>query len=173
MFVSSVGWISVRPLPYGSIIRFFENSAGESPTRSAALFRRALVGCESVTADIVGQFPVGLPRRLEGAIVAASEFGDDQAKPGGSPEEEEGGGMFAPPEESTELTEYREADLIHTLTERGYTLPDIYGLLIPEIELLNEGAKRAETRRDDGTERNQTSPPARGNRGGSHAADLW
>lgn len=162
--------MAIRPIPYAFLTYYFENWTQQSVERYTSLFRQTLVGCESVTAEQVGDLPAGLPRRLEGAIVAASELDveeDDTEEP-----DEEDRGMFAPPEEKVDLHEYRESDLIHMLTERGYSMTDIYGLLIPEIDLLNEGAERAEARSDDGSETTETSAPANGNRGGSHTA-LW
>ena len=51
----------------------------------------------------------------------------------------------APESESDESDESEStlADRIHGLHERGYTFPDLYGLLPREIELVAEGAKRA------------------------------
>ena len=44
------------------------------------------------------------------------------------------------------LSEYRESDTIHSLVERGLSLEEVNRLLIPEIELLNEVAERANRR---------------------------
>lgn len=111
----------------------------------------------------------GLPGVLELAVCKASGLlhGDDDE------DDEEDQGMFAPPEQAvSKAAEYRECDLIHTLHQHGYTYDTIYPLLIPEIDELMDGAERAE-QRDGGGGKGSGDAPAQGNRGGSHANDLW
>lgn len=114
-------------------------------------------------------WPAGRTDLLEYAIQAASEILSDVEDDERGPPAEESGGMMAPPEDPIETTEFVEADLIHSLIEKNHSMQDIYGLLIPEIELIGEGAERAADRRDNGDSETPDAP-AVGNRGGSHTA---
>lgn len=141
--------------------------------RSATLFRESIPGCERLTAAELETWRAGYRRLLEFGIQAASEIVQDMQadEPGGSAD---ASGMMAPPEDPIETTEFVEADLIHNLHQQNYTMRDIYGLLIPEIELMGEGAERAEDRRDDGPRENgQSSGPVSGNRGGSRVDSMF
>ncbi len=172
-----MGWISVRPLQYGNVIRFFENWKEQSHERTAALFRVAVPGLEEFQAEDVGEMLPSLSRVIEHAICRASGLVDAPEEDDDDLDEEEtpeDAGMFSPPEEALEsATEYRECDTIDTLHELGYTIEDVYALLLPEIDLILEGAGRREQRKESSDSSSSTGAPAQGNRGGSHASELW
>lgn len=169
--VPGFGWISVRPLAYGDVIRFFENNVVQSPERWAAMFRTALPGLENVTAEDVEQMYAGLPSALEYVICEASGLTDEDDEPDEPAEDQ---GMFAPPEEAIDNAEnYKECDQIYALHQHGYTYDEIYRLLIPELDALFEGVERAVDRREDDGGQSSKSIPSEGNRGGSHANDLF
>lgn len=116
----------------------------------------------------------GVPQLIEYAICLASSLVGGEADAEEDDTDAEEMGMFAPPEEAVETAEeYRECDLIHALHSKyNYTFDEIYRTLTPEIDILLDGAERAEERRDDGGDGGSTSPPAEGNRGGSHVSAL-
>lgn len=167
-----MGWISIRPLQYGDIIRWYENWPVQSLERWAALFRTALPGCEDLSAEDVGRMPAGLPATLEYAITVASHLVDRDGLD--DEEDEEDMGMFAPPEEAVEKAEeYKECDLYFALHQHNETYREFYQMLVPELDALLEGANRADDRSGSGDgETSGTGGPAEGNRGGSHT-DLW
>lgn len=176
VFVPTIGWISVCPLQYGNIIRWYENWPVQSLERWAALFRTALPGCEDLTAEDVGRMPAGLPATLEYAITVASDLVDrDGPDEADDEDDEEDMGMFAPPEEAVEKAEeYKECDLYFALHQHNETYREFYQMLVPELDALLEGADRANDRNGsgDGETSSGTSGPVDGNRGGSHTS-LW
>lgn len=165
--------MSICPIAYSSIIRFYDNWPEDSFERSAALFREAIPGCEEITADELKEWKAGHRQRLEFGIQAASEIVADVESDSETHTDKDATGMMAPPEDPIETAEFVEADLIHNLHQQNYTMRDIYGMLIPEIELLGEGAERAEERRDNGQQSSESSGPVSGNRGGSRVDSMF
>lgn len=156
------------------MIRFYENWPETSRERYAALFRVAVPGLDECTPSDVGEMVAGVPQLIEYAICLASSLVESESAEDEDDTDAEEMGMFAPPEEAVETAEeYRECDLIHALHSKyNYTFDEIYRTLTPEIDILLNGAERAEEMRDDGDGGDSTSPPAEGNRGGSHVSNL-
>ena len=110
-----------------------------------------------MTAEDVAGFRLGFDAWLERAVLLASGMTDRDDS------EDEDDDVFAKPEEyeapehslmasgadpspTQDLSEYRESDTIHALTDLGYTIEEIDRLLIPELDTVIEGAQRARER---------------------------
>lgn len=155
----------VIPRPYGDFIELYEN-AERSPAMLAELFRRAFHtdGFARCTADDVRRMPPSVPSLLEYVILKASdvpavtEDDDDETVDEPDPVEDS---LFAAHDEGKKAAEdVRESDLMHSLHERGYTAMEVSGLLFSEIEMLQEGAERAEERSDDADDGSMASTSA-------------
>lgn len=116
----------------------------------AAIFRLAYPALEGVTAQDVQNMRPGLPDVLEVAVLIASGLTDDEDEDDEDDEPEYENSIFAAHNDAKQKAEtFEEADIVHMLHENGYRYDEIYRLLIPEIDLLVEGAERHHERRED------------------------
>lgn len=154
--------MKIRPLQYGDVIEHYENTDGRTPDQLAAVFRLAYPALEDVTAQDVQNMRPRIPDVLEtAALVASGLTGRDDESEDDADEFEDS--IFAAHNKAERKTEqYEESDVVHMLHERGYTYDEIYRLLIPEIDLLVEGAERHEDR----SESAQSSGASAGSSGG-------
>lgn len=182
--------MDVRPLCWGDARAYYQN-ATRSVEMLTDLFRQCIVGFDG-TPSQVATLPAGRATLLERAILEASELDEEEDDvEGGSPtpnpraEDEEPAehsvmaGPAANDRATDQLDEYTEADLVYQLHQQGYTFLTACRLLIPEIELLMEGVKRANQRKERESE-NTDDPDAQGqssdmqgNRGATHGDHLW
>lgn len=136
-------------MQYGDVIEWYENTDGRDPEMLAAVFRLAYPALEGVTAQDVRDMRPGLPDVLEAAVLVASGLTGDADEDEEDDEPEFEDSIFAAHNKAEQKTEqFEEADVVHMLHERGYTYDSLYRLLIPEIDLLVEGAERHEERSD-------------------------
>lgn len=175
MLVPALEWVSIQPLAYGDVVRFYRNWTTSTPKRWAALFEISLPTSQTWTAATVPMLPAGHPQPLEQAVCIASglveEETDEPFLDGADPGVQ---GMFSPPGEGiTEAAEDEKCDLIHTLHHSyNYTYGEVYQLIIPELDKLLTGVERAKERTEN--ERDpEPRAPIRGSRGGSHVDALF